>query len=86
VNTYIEINKSDTAGKPLETAASRKLQVAALLTEAIQLYRGLASQFPDNPDYKSRLTALEKLQAQHFGKMPEVGTADGSNIKASEKP
>jgi serine/threonine protein kinase len=51
-----------TDGNP--SAAS--LQADALLTEAIQLCRALAAEFPDNSDYKSRLAELEKLRVQHF--------------------
>jgi hypothetical protein len=47
--------------------ADSTLQADALLTEAIQLCRALAAEFPDSADYKSRLADLLKLQAQHFG-------------------
>ena len=39
----------------------------ALLTEAIQLCRTLAAEFPDNTDYKNRVDDLLQLQAQHCG-------------------
>jgi hypothetical protein len=47
--------------------AARKSKADAYLTEAIQLGRVLSAEFPDNAEYKSRLTELIKLQAQHFG-------------------
>jgi hypothetical protein len=50
-----------------ERAAAAKLHADALLTEAIQLCRALAAEFPDDTKYKDRLTALLKLQSQHFG-------------------
>jgi serine/threonine protein kinase len=50
-----------------ETAPSNASKADALLTEAIQLCRALAAEFPDNTKYKNRLAALLKLQAQHFG-------------------
>jgi hypothetical protein len=39
---------------------------ASILTEAVDIPRHLAAEFPDNADYKKRLDALLKLQAQHF--------------------
>jgi serine/threonine protein kinase len=55
-----------TDSAPLNPSDS-KLRADALLTEAIQLCRALAAEFPDNADYKSRLAALLKLQSDHFG-------------------
>jgi hypothetical protein len=40
----------------------------ALLSKAIQLCRALVAEVPVNSDYRNGLVALEKLQAQHFGK------------------
>ena len=48
-------------------SAAANLQADALLTEAIQLCRALAAEFPDNADYKSRLNSLLNSQAEHFG-------------------
>jgi len=53
------------------TASPAELQADSCLTEAIQFCRALATEFPDNADYKNRLDALLKLQAQHFGQQPE---------------
>jgi hypothetical protein len=53
-------------------SAADKLRADALLTETLQLCRALAAEFPNNTDYKSRLTALEKLHAQHFGQKNAV--------------
>jgi hypothetical protein len=39
---------------------------ALLYPQPLQLSRALAGGFPDNPDYRSLLTALEKLRPQHF--------------------
>jgi tetratricopeptide (TPR) repeat protein len=59
--------RADDDDTQADEAAAYKLRADALLTEAIQLSRALAAEFPDNTGYKSRLTVLEKLQAQHFG-------------------
>jgi hypothetical protein len=47
--------------------------------------RAPAAEFPDNPDYKSRLAALLKLQSQHFEKKDGAGPADGTDTKSPEK-
>ena len=65
--------------RPPTTLPPRKLQADALLTEAIQLCRTLAAEFPDNADYKTRLADLLKLQAQHFGAKSEADTTAGQN-------
>jgi len=68
---------SQLGGQPSD-AAARNLRADALLTEAIQLCRALAAKFPDNPDYKSRLDALLKLQAQHFSQKTQPDPAQSS--------
>ncbi|MBI3464967.1 MAG: protein kinase [Planctomycetes bacterium] len=60
-------------GIPLPQANDAcQLEADALLTEAIQLCRQLAAEFPDDAQYRDRLTALLKLQAEHFGQRDEV--------------
>jgi hypothetical protein len=49
--------------KATPAIATRKLQ---------SLCRALAAGFPDNADYKSRLDALLKLQAEQFGQKPNA--------------
>ncbi|HEY2414997.1 MAG TPA: serine/threonine-protein kinase [Pirellulaceae bacterium] len=66
VHLHLKIDKPDETGNWSDAADARKLQVAALLTEAIQLYHGRTAEFPDDPQYKSRLAALEKLHTEHF--------------------
>lgn len=62
-----------------EDGGSARLRADAHLTEAIQLCRQLAAEFPGDATYRDRLTALLKLQAQHFGPKQDVA-------EKSEKP
>jgi hypothetical protein len=69
---------------PTHAAKDRHSQADAMLTEAIQLCRVLAAEIPEKLDYKTRLTALEKLQAEHFE--PKVPSGSGKPPTAQELP
>ncbi|MBI3465812.1 MAG: hypothetical protein HY000_22575 [Planctomycetes bacterium] len=60
------------------------LQADALLTEAIQLCRALAAEFPNNADYKHRLENLLKLQAEHVGQLSRTQPAKNETTPQPE--
>lgn len=69
---YLGLAHPDTLGSMGQLAVVHRSvadydRATALMTEAICRWRALAAEFPDNAEYKSRLAALLKLQAEHFG-------------------